>query len=205
MSAALKLHQAPVRDYFVSVEDYLASELNSPIKHEYVAGSVYAMAGGRNVHNTIKCNTCSRLHFRLRGRPCCACDSDTKIRVRTGNQVHFYYPDTSVTCEPNPPHDSFQDKPVVVFEVLSRSTRRIDLVEKKDVYLTIPSLKVYVVVEQDSPTVVAFRRTDAEFVRETYSGMDAVLPLPEIETELPLADVYERVEFVPEPGDEDEP
>jgi hypothetical protein len=65
-------------------------------------------------------------------------------------------------------------------------------------------LKVYVVVEQDSPDVVAFRRTDMGFVREVYAGLDAVLPLPEIDTELPLAEIYERVVFIPEPSDDDD-
>ena len=76
--------------------------------------------------------------------------------------------------------------------------------EKKDAYLATPSLKVYVVVEQDSPTVTAFRRTETGFVEEVYSGLDAVLPLPEIDTELPLAEIYERVKFSPEPSDDDD-
>jgi len=203
MSAALKLHQVPAKKYFVSVEDYLAAELKSPTKREYVAGEVYAMAGSLISHNRIMKNILGSLYMRLRGRPCEPFDSNAKVRIREGTQTRFYYPDTQVTCEPYPPTDTFHDKPRVIFEVLSRSTRRIDLGEKKDAYQTIPSLGVYVVVEQDSPTVVAFRRTEAGFVREVYTGMDAVLPLPEIEVELPLADVYERVEFIPEPEEKD--
>jgi Uma2 family endonuclease len=197
MSAALKWN-------LISVDDYLAGELESPIKHEYVAGVVYAMAGARNTHNEIGGNAFASLHLRLRGRECRPCNSDTKIRLRLGTQIRFYYPDTSVTCRPNAGDDSFQDEPVVLFEVLSRGTRRTDLGEKKDAYLAVPSLKVYVVIEQDSPTVVAFRRTDAGFVQELYAGLDAVLPLPEIDTELPLAEIYERVEFIPEPSDDDQ-
>jgi Uma2 family endonuclease len=196
MSAALKWN-------LVSVEDYLAGELESPIKHEYLAGVVYAMAGARNAHGTIGLNISGELRTRLRGRPCQPFNSDTKIRLRVAGQIRFYYPDTSVTCDPNPPDDSFQDNPAVLFEVLSKKTRRIDLGEKKDAYLTIPSLKVYVVVEQDSPDVVAFRRTDTGFVQEAHTGLDAVLPLPEIGTELPLAEIYDRVAFLPEPSDDD--
>jgi Uma2 family endonuclease len=196
MSAALKLN-------LVSVEDYLASELESPIKHEYLAGVVYAMAGVKNRHNDISDSTLGYLHSRLRGRPCRPHSSDRKIRVRLGTQVRFYYPDTSVICRPNPPDDSFEDEPAVLFEVLSRRTRRTDLHEKKDAYLAIPSLNVYVVIEQDSPTVMAFRRTETGFVQEVHAGLDAVLPLPEIGTELPLAEIYDRVEFIPEPSDDD--
>jgi Uma2 family endonuclease len=197
MTAALKWN-------LISVEDYLAGEDVSPVKHEYLAGVVYAMAGARNAHNMIVLNIGGELHGRLRGRPCRPFNSDTKVRIQLAGQTRFYYPDTQVTCRANPPSDHFQDNPAVIFEVLSRSTRRIDAGEKKDAYLTIPSLGVYVLVEQDSPTVIAFRRTETGFVREVYTGLDAVLPLPEIGTELPLADIYDGVEFTPEASEDDE-
>src|SRR5262249_40048014 len=174
-SAAKKLN-------LISVDDYLAGELISPVKHEYLGGVVYAMAGARNAHNIIATNTLGALHARLRGRPCRPFHSDTKIRVRLPTQVRFYYPDVSVLCRPHPQSDSFQDDPAVLFEVLSRRTRRLDEGEKKDAYLTIPSLGVYVLVEQDAAAVVAFRRTESGFVREVHEGLDAVLPLGEIGT-----------------------
>jgi Uma2 family endonuclease len=90
----------------------------------------------------------------------------------------------------------------VVFEVLSRKTRRIDEGEKKDAYQTIPSLSVYVLLEQEFPAAVVFRRTEQGFVREVYEGLDAVVPLEEIEAELPLAEVYDGVEFMPEEDDD---
>jgi Uma2 family endonuclease len=196
MSTARKLNP-------VSVEDYLAGELRSPVKHEYLGGVVYAMAGARNAHNLIATNTVGALYARLRGKPCRPFNSDTKVRIRLPTQVRFYYPDVSVVCRPNPQTDSFQDEPVVIVEVLSRRTRRIDEGEKKDAYLTIPSLGVYVLIEQDTAAVVAFRRTEAGFVREVHEGLDAVLPLGEIGIDLPLAEIYETVTLTPEP-EEDE-
>src|SRR5262249_9108779 len=148
-------------------------------------------------------NALGALHARLRGRPCRPFNSDTKIRIRLPTQVRFYYPDVSVVCRPNPQTDSFQDEPAVIIEVLSRRTRRIDEGEKRDAYLMIPSLSVYVLVEQDTAAAVAFRRTASGFVREVYEGLDAVLPLPEIGIELPLAEIYETVEFAPEPEEGD--
>lgn len=195
MTAAHKLN-------LISVEDYLAGELVSPVKHEYLGGVVYAVAGARNNHNAIASNGLGTMHRLLRGRKCRPFNSDTKIRVRLPNQVRFYYPDASVVCRPNPGDDSFQDEPVVIVEVLSKSTRRIDEGEKKDAYLTIPSLCVYLLMEQDMPALVAYRRTAQGFVREVYEGLDAVVPLPEVEIDLPLAVVYEAVEFVPETADE---
>lgn len=197
MTAAEKLN-------LISIDDYLAGELVSPVKHEYLGGVVYAMAGARNRHNRIASNALVALGSRLRGRACGAFNSDTKIRVRLPTQVRFYYPDASVICRPNPEDDSFQDEPAVIAEVLSRTTRRIDEGEKKDAYLTIPSLDVYLLIEQDMPAIVAYRRTLTGFVREVYAGLDAVVPLGEVEIVLPLAEVYEAVEFSPEPAD-DEP
>jgi Uma2 family endonuclease len=196
MSAAKKRNLA-------SVADYLAGELISPVKHEYLGGVVYAMAGARNVHNLITGNAFGSLHARLRGRRCRPFNSDTKIRIRLPTQVRFYYPDVSVICRPNPQRDSFQDEPALLVEVLSRRTRRVDEGEKKDIYLTIPSLSVYVLLEQEMAAAVVFRRTDQGFVREAYEGLDAVIALDEIETALPLAEVYDGVEFGPEPEEDD--
>jgi Uma2 family endonuclease len=195
---------AAVKWNLVSIENYLAGELESPIKHEYLGGVVYAMAGARNLHNRIATNLLGALHFRLRGRPCQPFNSDTKIRVRLPTQTRFYYPDTSVICRPNPDDDSYQDEPAVIAEVLSKGTRRIDEGEKKDAYLTIPSLNVYLLVEQEMPLVHVFRRTESGFVREVYEGLDAVIPLSEIDIELPLGEIYAGVVFVPEPNEDEE-
>jgi Uma2 family endonuclease len=185
----------------ISVNDYLAGELASRIKHEYLGGVVYAIAGARNAHNVIATNTLVALGSRLRGKRCRPFNSDTKIRVRLPHQVRFYYPDASVICRPNPQSDSFQDEPAAIFEVLSQATRRIDEGEKKDTYQTIPSLCVYALIEQEAAVVVAYRRTEHGFVREVYEGLEAVLPLPEIEADLPLTEIYDGVEFVPEAAD----
>jgi Uma2 family endonuclease len=197
MSAAKTLN-------LISVEDYLAGELVSPVKHEYLGGVAFAMSGARVVHDVIAVNILGSLFGRLRGRPCRPYSPDMKIRLRLEKRWRFYYPDTSVVCRSNPAIDSFQDEPEVIFEVLSKGTRRIDEGEKKDAYLTIPSLKVYALVEQEFPAVTIFRRKGDEFVREVVSGLDAALSLPEIETELPLREIYDRVEFRPEESDDDE-
>jgi Uma2 family endonuclease len=188
----------------ISVEDYLAGELVSQVKHEYVGGAVYAMAGAKNSHNAIATNITVAVGSRLRGRKCRPFNSDTKIRVRLPTQWRFYYPDCSVICRPNPQDDSFQDDPVVIFEVASRSTRRTDTGEKKDAYLTIPSLSVYAIVEQELAQVVVYRRTESGFVAEVYEGMNSIIPMAEIDVELPLEEIYAGVEFVPEVADEAE-
>lgn len=189
---------AAEKQRLISEADYLAGELSSRVKHEYLGGTVHAMAGAGNQHNDIVVNLTSALHARLRSRPCRPCNSDTKVRIRLDSQVRYYYPDASVVCRPNPPEDSFHDEPVVVVEVLSPSTRRVDMTEKQEAYFTVPSLLVYLLVEQDFASVTLYRRTPSGFVAEVLSGLDAIVPLPEISMDLPLADVYERVRFAAE-------
>lgn len=183
----------------MSVEDYLAGEPVFAVKHEFVGGVVYAMAGARNAHNVVAGNISARVHAQLRGRPCRPFNADTKIRIRLPSHTRFYYPDASIVCRPNPQTDSFQDEPAVVFEVLSRRTRRTDEGEKKDAYLTIPTLLVYALIEHEIPAVVIFRPTDGGFVEEVHEGLGATVPLDEVGASLSLTDVYEGVEFSPEP------
>ncbi len=182
-----------VRDFLVTPEDYLAGELISHMKHEYLTGVVYAMAGARNVHNDIAGNIFASLHARLRSQTCRPYNGDTKVRLRLPNELRFYYPDAQVTCHPNPPDDSFQDNPVVVIEVISESTRRADEGEKRTGYLALPSLEVYLLVESGRAGVIAYRRTITGFEREVFAGLPAVIPLGCIGTELPLAEIYEGV------------
>lgn len=187
---------------FISVEDYLSGELQSPSKHEYVAGVVYAMSGGNYAHNLIASNILIALGSRLRGKRCRALNSDSKVRILFPTHTRFYYPDASVVCPPNQPDGAFQDAPAIVVEVLSKATRRIDQGEKKDAYLALPSLAVYLLVEQDVKKITVYRRRSNGFDREVHSGPEAIVPLAEIEAELPLAEVYEAVELTPEPEDE---
>ena len=136
----------------ISVSDYLQGEITSTRKYEYVCGEVYAQAGATNTHNQIASNTQGILFSQLRGDPCQVYNSDTKIRIRSSDGVRFFYPDTLVVCESNPPEDTFQDNPVVIVEVLSPSTRRLDLGEKRDSYLKIASVDTYVLLEPVSYT-----------------------------------------------------
>jgi Uma2 family endonuclease len=179
----------------VSVEDYLADEQASDIKHEYLGGYVYAMAGARTVHNQIATNATIAIGNQLRGKKCQVFSSDMKVRAHLPTHTRFYYPDGMVVCNPNGPETLFQDHPVIVFEVLSPGTRRVDEGEKRDTYLSISSLQQYLLVETEVARVVSYTRGDAGFTPEVYESLDAVVPLPAIAAELPLADLYERVEF----------
>ena len=186
-----------------TVEEYLAAETDGEVRHEYLGGYLYAMAGARTVHNRVAANFLGILHHQLRGQTCEPFNSDMKVRVQLANHTRFYYPDGMVVCSPNGPDDPFQDQPVVIAEVISESTRRTDEGEKREAYLTIPSLQVYLLIETGQPRVVAHRR-DSEapgsaggFRSEVYSGLEEVVPLNEVSAELALSDLYERVKFPP--------
>jgi Uma2 family endonuclease len=187
----------------ISAAEYLRGEQSATRKHEYVDGVVYAMVGATNVHNRIATNATVALGLQLRGRPCQVYNSDTKIRVRSSRGVRFYYPDVSVVCRPNPPDDTFHDEPVVVVEVLSASTRRIDETEKREAYLSIGTLSAYVLVESSHVAAVVFRRGEGGFGCEAYGELNAVIPLSEIGCRLGLAELYDRVEFPPSPVGEE--
>lgn len=187
---------------FISIGDYLSGELVARDKHEYVAGVVYAMVGGTNAHNSIASNALGLLHSQLRGKRCQALNSDSKIRIRQSQHTRFYYPDVSVVCRPNPQQDTFHDEPVVVVEVLSRGTRRIDEGEKREAYLSIPSLTTYILLEQDSAKATVYRRSENGFEEQVYFGLNETIELPEIQAQLNLSSVYEGIEFIPEPAEE---
>ena len=181
---------------FVSVEDYLAGEEQSDIKHEYLGGVIHAMAGGTNNHAAIATNAGISVGSQLRGKPCRTFGSDAKLKIEFADHIRFYYPDLQIVCRPNPGSDHFQEHPVLVIEVLSESTRRTDMGEKKDAYLAIPSLKVLLLVESDRPRVIAYRRRAAGgFEAEEYTGRDAVIALPETESQLPFVELYDGLAF----------
>lgn len=193
MATAYNLH-------LVSVADYLARELVSEAKHEYRGGKVYALLEETNAHHVIADNILRSLHAFSQASAFRSFNSATKIRIRLPTECRFYYPDCSIVRHENSQNDLFQDDPVIVFEVVSRKTHRTDSFEKKDAYVTIPSLSAYVIVEQESAQVLVYRRMETGFVQEFYEGMSGVIPLPEINAELPLSEFYSSVEFVPVPS-----
>ena len=187
----------------ISGQDYLKGEQTAKRKHEFVDGVVCVMADVTVQHNRIASNTTVVVGSQLRGQKCQVFNSDMKVRVRTSQGTRFYYPDLSVVCQPNADTESFHDSPVVIVEVISESTRRIDEYEKRDAYLSMTSLFVYILIEQSSAAALVYRRIDSGFDREVYTGLDAIVPLPEIDCELALKDLYENVEFKPIVSDDE--
>jgi len=181
---------------YISPEDYLVREEQAVRKHEYVDGRIYLRGDCPNGHNRIAGNFLARLYGRLRGTPFEVWNSNTKVRIRLPTHTRFYYPDGIVVRNSNGPDDVYQDWPVVVAEVLSPSTRRIDSCEKRDGYLMIPTLTDYLLIDWREPVVEVYHRTTSGFVRMVVNGIESSIPLDSLGTTLPLAELYERIDFI---------
>ena len=173
---------------FVSIEDYLAAEMVSEIKHEYIDGLVHAMSGASRNHDRIALNIGAELRAHLRGKPCEPFTSDVKVKVGK----HFFYPDSMVVCDEIDPHQYYSETPVLIVEVLSKSTRRRDETLKRRLYQTIPTLQEYVLIEQDIVDVEVCRRSEGWVSNHYFLGDD--VPLQSVDLTFSVADVYERVE-----------
>jgi Uma2 family endonuclease len=178
----------------ISEEDYLQGELATEIRHEYVAGNVYAMSGGTLNHQRVAGNFFYLIRSQLAGKPCFPTGSGFKLRVALGGgEQSFYYPDGMIICVPVPSDALFTDSPSVILEVLSPTTRRNDEVQKFRDYLSIPNLSTYILAETESSFLTLHRRDGTGFRREVLSGPDATLDLPEVGVSLALADLYRDV------------
>ncbi|XZE36127.1 Uma2 family endonuclease [Pirellulaceae bacterium SH501] len=186
------------RPNYFSVDEYLAAEEFVLTKSEYVDGWVRAMTGASLRHNIVSANAFVSLHNTLRGKDCRPFQSDTKVRIERDNLKRFYYPDVQVVCESNDQLSVFQDRPVLILEVLSPSTRRYDLDEKMSAYLSIASLQTYILLEQHQPIAIVMRRVKDGFLREVIEGIEASIDLPFLSCSLPLREIYEGVEFTSE-------
>ena len=173
----------------MSLEAYLEFEERSPLKHEYVGGEVYAMSGVTTRHNLITLNLTSHLRKPARAHGCRVFATDVKLRVAADR---IYYPDVMVACGKASHVELIIEEPGLVVEVTSPSTRATDRREKLDAYRRLPSLRMYLIVDQRRRHVFAYRRDGGEWLRDEIAG-DGVIPIPMLEIELTLDDIYDDV------------
>lgn len=176
----------------ITPDEYLEGERLSEIRHEYVSGHVYAMAGASDDHNRIAGNIFGELRERLRGKRCEPFINDVKAKLPPVFADVFYYPDVMVVCDPSDNARYYRERPTVIFEVLSPETKRTDQREKAIAYYAIPSLTAYVIVEQDRMVLTVQRRTESGWKSEVVEGRSAILSLPGLDVEIPLERIYER-------------
>lgn len=193
---------------FVTVEEYLAAEREAETKseytdgvvrpkNEYVDGVVYAMTGASINHINVISNITAELVIQLRGRACRVLANEMKVRMPDSRK--FFYPDVTVVCGEPQFHDDRTDiilNPVLVVEVLSKSTEAFDRGEKFQAYQQLDSLREYVLIAQDKAVVEQFVRQGAgKWTYAAVIGRESSLSLPSVECELNLSAVYDKVDW----------
>lgn len=182
---------------FYTPAEYLTIERESETKNEYFQGEIFAMSGASRAHNLLVKNMLVSLDNRI-GESCNVFPSDMRVHVAANGL--YTYPDVSVVCgEEQYLDDAHLDtllNPVVLVEVLSKTTAKDDRNSKFLLYKSIASLKHYVLVDSQRVNVALYSRgAGSSWLFEEYQGLDAVLPLPALAIEVPLAEIYRRLEL----------
>ncbi len=180
-------------------QEFLAWEETQEARYEFDGFQPVAMSGGTVAHALIGGTLRALLRDHLRGKRCRVVGPTLKIAVRD----RIRYPDAFVYCTPVEATDTVVQPPVVVCEVLSAGTSRTDRIEKLREYQATASIQRYVILEQDSIAATAFARPATDWIAHALTAVD-VLRMPEIEVELPIADIYADVPLPSQP-DSDQP
>lgn len=182
-------------------DELMEFEAASPVRHEYIGGRLYAMAGGTVKHADIGTNIGAAVQTRLRGKPCRGSNGDQRVRFdRTEN---WYYPDFLIKCPPYRFHPRDKEalmNPRAVFEVLSPSTEVFDRTNKFDQYKTNDEFSDYVLVSGDEVRVEHFRKLeDGDWAQRVHIGRETCLQLDNFDISVPLAEIYEDIEIETQP------
>jgi len=173
---------------FVNEEEYLEGEKIAELKHEYVDGHIYAMAGAHSNHNVLSGNVHGEFRNHLKGKPCRAYMSDMKVRIANGSK--YYYPDVLVNCPPV--NGYFTETPTIIVEVLSNSTRRIDETEKRLAYMQIETLEEYVLIAQDFVQIEVIRKSEGWKSAKYFLGDEVIFT--SIGLTLSVEEIYDGVD-----------
>lgn len=183
----------PKHKLYITLEEYIEGEKESNVKHEYVDGQVYAMAGASDKHNRISLNIAARLNNRLSGNRCETFVSDMKVVIE---EILSYYPDVMVTCDDPIPDAYYRTEPCLIIEVLSPSSERIDRYEKLTNYRRIETLQEYVLVAQERMQVEVYRRqANNQWTHEVFTEVEDEVRFDSVGLSMSLADIYRNVRW----------
>ena len=200
-SVALKLKPKKIskQEFLFTLDEYLKKETRSVEKHEFYNGKIIPMPGGRSTHNEIALSIGSEIRFALKAQPkkYHVYNSDQKIYIQAENTV--LYPDAVVICEAPEFWNGREDlivNPLVIVEVLSRSTSKYDREGKFMKYQTLPSFMEYILVEQTKPEVESWYRIEKDTWNKTVcKDLNAFINLRSLDISIALREVYEHIEF----------
>jgi len=177
-----------IQTHSIGAEEYLQGELTSEVKHELIDGQAFEMAGAHADHDRISGNMYAEFRHHLKGLPCEPFGSGMKVKAG----LNFFYPDVSIDCNDENSQSCFIENPIIVVEVLSKSTRKTDQTIKRRDYLNLPSLQEYVLIEQDFVDVEVVRRSEGWQSNDYYLGDDVTFE--SIELTLAVEEIYHRVQ-----------
>jgi Uma2 family endonuclease len=178
----------------LSVDEYIAGELKSEVRHDYFDGRVSAMADTNVMHCTIAGNFFGEIGRQLRGKKCEAFNSDMKVHFQNFGDDGFYYPDVMVNCDPAGQQPYFCDTPCLIVEVVSPETEQIDRREKWFAYRKLASLHTYILASQEKREVTVYHR-EGDGWRKTILIGDSTLTVPEMEFSVRLDALYAQTEL----------
>ena len=187
----------PSQPHYMTVDEWRELEERSEVKHEYIDGQIYDMAGGSLAHSFVAVNVLALLNSMFRGRSCRAYNSDAAARL---SPTRYTYPDATVTCdERDRPTTKLREikTPRVIVEVLSDSREAYDRGEKFVYYRECPLVQEYVLVATRYQLVEVYRRTSQGWTEYHVYGPGDEVELTSIDVHLPLAALYEDTD-VPE-------
>lgn len=173
--------------------DYLAGEIRAKTKHEFVSGSIHAMAGASERHNTITGNLFAACHAARHGSTCRPFMGDMRLRLDGGTV--YYYPDVMVVCNPADTDSMFKSLPCLLAEVSSPSTDGVDRREKLTAYLKIPTLREYLIISQDERLVDLYQRKDMNQWHTTQLVANDSFTSECLAMTLPVSALYDTVDF----------
>lgn len=178
-------------------EEYLVIERQADIKSEYLDGEMFAMSGASRWHNLVTTNLSRELSTQLKRRACEVYSSDQRVHIPATGL--YTYPDVVVVCGEPRFEDGLLDtllNPKLIIEVLSPTTEDYNRGKKFEHYQSVDSLAEYLLVDPARPRVEHYLRQDGnQWLLTVLEGLDSTVPLPSIQCELPLAEIYDKVVF----------
>jgi len=178
---------AAQQQLLITADEYLHDELTREVKHELINGSIYAMAGASANHERIAGNVSRKFGNHLENSSCEVFSSDMKVKVGE----NFFYPDVLVDCHFDNNQAYFTDTPLIIVEVLSKSTRRTDEKTKFLAYMNMDSVQEYVLIEQDYVDITHFRRKNSWLPEHYFLGEE--ITFESIALTLTVEEIYHRV------------
>jgi Uma2 family endonuclease len=178
-------------------DEYLDFEVNSDTRHEYINGEIIPMTGGTPEHNEIASILNAALRMSLKGKPYSIFIADQRLWIPDRNL--YTYPDVMVAPRPLQRQQGRTDtitNPVMIAEVLSKSTKSHDRDEKFSAYRTIPTFQEYLLIDQYTPHIEQYSKTDSyKWIFTEYEDIEAYISLSSIACEICVGDLYDGIEF----------